>query len=170
MNPELLNTLVHKKIIMPGTEVEVKYLAPGLDGWFREEVKGIFTVGKIVLEEESNKVKHLLCVREADGAKLRAISPNIIRVDGMEPSELGKAFDILPNGKMKKVKLDEFGNPVKRGRKPKHLRQGTGNDGNNRPKKLSCKKTTKQNTRTGSRTTTITEKSRGRKPQNRAAC
>lgn len=141
MNPDLLNTLVEKNIVAPGTEIEAKYLAPGLDGSHREEVQDFFTIVQIALQEK--KVAYLKCTRVSDGASLRAVPGCIIRIDGMEPADLGKAFDILPDGKMKKVKLDEFGNPVRRGRKPKHLRQGTLNEQDNRSKKLGSDKAKK---------------------------
>lgn len=118
MNPNLLNALVKKELISAGTSIEAEYMAPGLDGCFREKVQGIFTVSKVVMED-TKKVNYLLSIRESDGAKLMIKANAVVSIDGMEPALLGKAFDILPDGKMKKVKLDEFGMPVRRGRKPK---------------------------------------------------
>lgn len=137
MNHNLLTTLAKKGIVQPGTEIEAKFMAPGLDGCFREEVSGIFTVSKIVFNE-SKKVKYLLGIRSYDEAKLIAMPNAIMRIDGMEPEDLGKAFDILPNGQMKKIKLDEHGMPVRRGRKPKIPRHETAKQlrkENNRRKK-----------------------------------
>ena len=170
MNSELLNTLVKKKLIRPGTAIEATYLAPGLDGSFREEVNGLFTVNAIILDN-SNKIKHLSCIRESDTAQLNATFSSITRIDGMDPAELGNAFDILPNGKMKKVKLDEFGMPVRRGRKPKNRRQGITNDRNNKFKKLPNSNTAKKSS-TGERagTSEVTKKTGRCKPKNRKAC
>ena len=165
MNSNLLNTLVAKKIVDIGTEIEAKYLAPGLDGCHRETVQGVFTISKIALEED--EVTYLYCVRSTDGAKLRTKPEAIVRLDGMEPEVLGQAFDILPDGSMKKIKLDEFGNPVRRGRKPKHLLQGKVNERDNRSKELSsdkAKKSTKGKRRGNS---TSAKATRGRKQSNR---
>ena len=170
MNPELLNTLVDKKIVRPGTEVEAQYMAPGLDGIFSQQTKGLFTVGRVIFNEK-NKVKQLLCLRTSDNARLRVNPDVILRIDGMEPAELGKAFDILPTGKMKKVKLDEFGNPVRRGRKPKHLQQGNLNHRDNRSKKLSDNNATKKEVSGKKRRKPkVAKKIRGCKQENRAAC
>ena len=69
---------------------------------------------------KNDKVRHLKLKRKTDGLEIKANEQDIISVDGMEPNRLARIFNIQPDGSMKKVKLDEFGNPVKRGRKPKN--------------------------------------------------
>ncbi len=123
MEANLLNKLVEKRIVVPGTELEIKYLAPGLDNLYRQQVTDLFTVDQIYCLKGTTTVGYMVCLRTLDKAKVKATAENILRIDGMLPEDLAKAFDIKADGSMKKVKLDEFGNPIRRGRKPKALLQ-----------------------------------------------
>ncbi|NJO65666.1 MAG: hypothetical protein HC836_48610 [Richelia sp. RM2_1_2] len=134
MNIHLLNTLVRRNIVALGTEIEVTYLAPGLDGYCRNLKQDIFSITEFKIENES--ITQIKCTRITDGAKLITTSENIIKIDGMLPKELAAAFDIKEDGSKKIVKLDEFGNPVKRGRKPKYLTGTKNYDRNNRSNAL----------------------------------
>lgn len=117
MHNNLLNSLVEKNVISAGSEIEVRYLARGLDGNFRELVQDVFTIREI--HKLSSGLISLICFRNRDGAELKTGADAIVKIDGMDPADLGRAFDIMPDGKMRTVKLDEFGNPVRRGRKKK---------------------------------------------------
>lgn len=137
MNPKLLDILVEKQIVKPGTEINVKCLAPGLDGYHREQIQSIFTITSIKLQDDKKTVKYLCCARIPDGASLTTKPDNILTIDGMLPSDLAKAFDLQSDGSVKKVKLDQFGNPIKRGRKPKNWHQGNNNEQSNKHNRLS---------------------------------
>lgn len=132
---KLLNTLVRRNIVTNGTEIEVDYLVPGLDSCSRHKVTGVFSIKRLIIKD--NNVTQIICLRTTDGAELRTNHEHIIKIDGMLPTELASVFNIKSDGSEKIIKLDEFGNPIKRGRKPNKLKEKMLNDGNNRSKELS---------------------------------
>lgn len=166
MNRDLLNILVQKNIVTAGTEIEVKYLGAGLDGYNRNETKGTFSIIKIISID--GNVESIVSSRVTDGSILRTTPENIIRIDGMLPEQLAEAFDIQPNGSIKIQKLDEFGRPIKRGRKPKNrLLEGENNERDNRPNKLYSNKIKKPSERQRNRNSEIEATTTRRKYKNR---
>jgi hypothetical protein len=125
MHQNLLNILVERSIVRHGTQVEAKYVAAGLDGCFTVDTADLFSVTGAKKRQNGDVI--LVTSRLADNAVLNVSAEMIISVDGMPPKELADAFDLKEDGSKKVVKLDEFGNPVRRGRKPKHLKQGNMN-------------------------------------------
>ena len=113
MNSDLLNTLVKKHIVAKDTEIEICYFT-------ESSAKDIATIEEIVAKRR--KVKHIIAYRNIDGSQIEVTPDAIVAIDGMDPARLADVFNINEDGSAKKLKLDEFGNPVRRGRKPKHPR------------------------------------------------
>ena len=116
MNSKLFSKLVEKKIITLGTNVEANYLGKNLDGNLNVPLVDEFIITKI-----TKKDTFILTLEKDQGkVKVRAVPEAILNVDGMAPRRLADICNVKEDGSTKKVKLDEFGNPVRRGRKPKH--------------------------------------------------
>jgi hypothetical protein len=125
MHQNLLNILVDRGIVHQGTQIEAMYVAAGLDGCFTVDTTDLFSVLGAKKTADGNVI--LILSRLLDNAKLNVSANMIITIDGMPPRDLADAFDLKEDGSKKELKLDEFGNPVRRGRKPKHLKQEQGN-------------------------------------------
>jgi len=116
MNDNLVQALIKDGIIREDTEFVAKYLGTGLDGECNQKVSGLFVTKSVVKTKGKIVIK---AINKSNNQLYRIIPENVIELDGMDPIRLAKIFNIKPDGTRQKVKLDEFGNPVRPGRKPK---------------------------------------------------
>ena len=120
MNQQLTQALLEKNVLKTGTEFQAKYLAKGLDGIFRTVAPSVFIFRGVKKKSESIVLRAM----RKDNEKIYSIDPaDVIELDGMDPARLAGIFNIKADGSTKKVKLDEFGNPIRPGRKPKHVKE-----------------------------------------------
>jgi len=104
MSLAMINTLVEHNIIRPGTEVEAKYIAGGLDG---SNIKAIDFFEVLQINQTDNKVKSFVLSRKTDNMQIQSTPTSVLRIDGMdirrvvESHELKIEEDILKTTKRK---------------------------------------------------------------------
>lgn len=121
MNDNLLEALINRGIMRQDTEFVAKYLATGLDGECNRPVSGLFVTKSVV------KIKgkfYIKAIRKDNEEQYKIDPVNVVEMDGMDPARLANIFNIKPDGSKQKIKRDEFGNPIRPGRKPKSNQQG----------------------------------------------
>lgn len=108
MKLSLIQKLVEKRIIQPGTEVEATYEANDLSGVHRTQCKGSF----VVMAVKRAADEPIFEIAGADGKRKRVKSDAIVSVDGMDPTRLAGIYNIKSDGSDRPA-------GKRRGRKPK---------------------------------------------------
>jgi hypothetical protein len=107
MNTDLTRALIEKKVINRKTRILAKCPVTVFGGMPGEQ-ELFLNVDNVVWED--NNFKFIASHR--NGRKFSVPTDKIMEIDGMEPTRLGLAYDIKPNGAAR-------GGGKKRGRKPR---------------------------------------------------
>ena len=113
MNSLLAEKLLAKQILKLDTEVDAIYRGTDLSGTNNVKAIGTFTITKLGRNKNQNIVLELASV--VDGNKKIVPIESILKIYGMDPELLAKAFDIKPDG----TDCTDAEIGKKRGRKPK---------------------------------------------------
>lgn len=125
MNTHVYEKLKELKIWKNISKYEAKYVGIGIDGIPTQPVKGLFELKSF--DEKTGKFtgEHL-----TDLKTITVPYQDVVALDGMDPKSFVAAFMDLDDHELtedcvvtKKIKYDEFGNPVRRGRKPNALKK-----------------------------------------------
>ncbi len=112
--------MFNNQVIRKETEVKVRYYGKNLDGLHSRQVEDYFIVDQVYLNKQSKDITTIKVLKLTDGEPMLIKPDQIVEIDGMSDKRLGSAFNINTDGTKKKIKLDDFGNPIRRGRKRKH--------------------------------------------------
>lgn len=121
MNKDLFLSLINKGVIAENTALTAKYKAKALGGISHNIMEGIFLFQEI-REIEGNQ--YIVAKKPYVETTHAFYFDSIILVDGMEPERLAGIYGLKNDGSEKKVKIDPItGLPVRRGRKPKKVKE-----------------------------------------------
>lgn len=121
MNKDLAKALINKGVLVKDTAIVAEYQANMLGGIQTTKLKDIF----LFQEVREYNGEEIVVVYKPHKATLHAITfEDIEAIDGMDPVRLAGIYGIKEDGSDKKVKMDPItGLPVRRGRKPKKVKE-----------------------------------------------
>ena len=114
MQTGLIDVLAKRGVLRKNSMLLVEYLYKGVDGVTRKHT-GDFIVEKLYVK---NEVVSSLLVMSVNGEySIKIKAENILKIEDMDESRISKSYDVHIDGRKRECKLDQFGNPLKRGRK-----------------------------------------------------
>ena len=123
MSDKLIISLIERGAIKKSTHLTAKFKARDLSGSNSSEISDEFAL-RTIIQNEDGIFFVASRTRLTEEGLYKIPMETVLTIDGMEPRKLAEVYNLRLDGTHKEVKLCPItGEPVRRGRKPKWVKE-----------------------------------------------